>query len=126
VRAVVPQPDIQAIRHRLQEVVVMLDEQPNKLHEARFVREVPASALRLPEAAMGDHMGGRVPTDPRDHEGLRPLEPVYVIDVALKHSLPRTGGLTRVRLSLAPQTLADKVGLRLRQLFLKHFSDTRP
>jgi putative peptide zinc metalloprotease protein len=125
VRAVVPQPDIHAIRQRLQDVVVMLDEQPNALHEAQFLREVPASALRLPDAAMGDHMGGRVPTDPRDRDGLKPMEPVYVIDVALKHSLPRTGGLALVRLSLAPQTLADKVGLRLRQLFLKHFSDVR-
>jgi putative peptide zinc metalloprotease protein len=126
VRAVVPQPDIDAIRQRLQDVVVMLDEAPTVLHEARFLREVPASALRLPDPAMGDHMGGRVPTDPRDHDGLKPLEPVYVIDVALAQPLPRTGGLARVRLSLAPQTLAEKVGLRLRQLFLKHFSDLRP
>ena len=125
VRAVVPQPEIDGVRQRLEKVVVMLDEQPGTLHEARFLREVPASALRLPDAAMGDHMGGRVPTDPRDRDGLKPLEPVYVLDVALNQSLPRTGGLARVRLSLAPQTLADQTGRKLRQLFLKHFSDLK-
>jgi len=66
-----------------------------------------------------------VTTDPRDQEGLTPIEPLYVIDVALNQSLPRTGGLARVRLTLQPQPLADKLGRRLRQLFLKHFSDLR-
>jgi len=125
VRAVVPQPDINSIRQRLQEVTVMLDEQPDQVIQARFLREVPASSKRLPDAALGDRVGGRVATDPRDHEGLTPLEPLYVIDVALNQSLPRTGGLARVRLTLQPQPLADKLGRRLRQLFLKHFSDLR-
>ena len=125
VRAVVPQPEIDAIRHRLQDVRVMLDEQPGQVLAAHFLREVPASTIKLPDPALSEHMGGRVPTDPRDREGLKPLEPVYVIDVGLQQSWPRTGGLARVRLNLLPQTLADKIGLRVRQLFLKHFSDVR-
>lgn len=125
VRAVVPQPDVDNVRHRLQTVTVMLDEQPGQVLPARFLREVPASTEQLPSPAMSDHMGGRVPTDPKDAEGLRPIEPMYVMDLALSDAWPRAGGLARVRLTLAPQSVADKALQRLRQLFLKHFSDVR-
>ena len=125
IRAVVPQRDIDSVRHRLRDVEVMLDESPGNAMPAHLLREVPAAADRLPQAAMGDRKGGRVPTDPADEDGLRPMEPTYVIDVQLNHGLARAGGLARVRLDLAPQSLLDTVLQRLRQLLLRHFSDIR-
>jgi putative peptide zinc metalloprotease protein len=125
VRAVVPQRDIDDVRHRMKSVSVMLDEQPGVSWSAHWLREVPAAADRLPHPSMGDRSGGRVPTDPQDKDGLRPQEPSYVIDVALTGSLPRTGGLARVRIDLEPQTLWATVSQRARQLLLKHFSDLK-
>jgi hypothetical protein len=40
----------------------------------------------------------------------------------MAESWPRAGGLAKVRLTLAPQTLAVTLVQRWRQLFLKHFS----
>ena len=123
VRAVVPQRYIEDVRHRRRSLAVMLDESPGVSLPARWVREVPAAADRLPQPAMGDRAGGRVPTDPKDTDGLRPMEPTFVIDVALEQALPRAGGLARVRLELAPQSLLATGLQRLRQLLLRHFSD---
>ena len=125
IRAVVPQRDIDDVRHRRREISVMLDEQPGKAWMAHWLREVPAPADRLPHASMADKSGGRVPTDPEDKEGLRPQEPTYVIDVALSTSMPRSGGLARVRIELAPQTLWASLSQRARQLLLRHFSDVK-
>jgi putative peptide zinc metalloprotease protein len=126
IRAVVAQRDIDSVRHRLRSVQVMLDESPGHAMPAHWLREVPAATDRLPGAIMGDRKGGRVPTDPADEDGLRPMEPTYVVDVQLNHGLPRAGGLARVRLDLAPQSLLETAVQRLRQLFLRHFSDIKP
>lgn len=125
VRAVVPQRDIDDVRHRRKAVSVMLDEQPGMVWMAHWLREVPAPADRLPLPSMADKMGGRVPTDPEDKEGLRPQEPSYVIDVALSASMPRSGGLARVRIELEPQTIWVTISQRVRQLLLRHFSDVK-
>ncbi len=125
VRAVVPQRYVDDVRHRLVSAEIMLDESPGTVLPARAGREVPAAADKLPQAAMGDRAGGRVPTDPNDTEGLRPMEPMFVIDLVLSESLPRTGGLARVQLSLQPQSLMTTLTQRTRQLLLRHFSDVK-
>jgi putative peptide zinc metalloprotease protein len=125
IRAVVPQRDIDDVRGRLTSVAVMLDERQGRPMHARWFREVPAAADRLPQAAMADRMGGRVPTNPADKDELRPTEPTFVIDVVLDEALPRAGGLARVRLDLKPQSLLVTASQRLRQLLLKHFSDVK-
>lgn len=125
VRAVVPQRYVDDVRHRLRSQEVMLDEAPGRIWHAQWSREVPAAADRLPMPAMADRAGGRVPTDPTDPDGLRPLEPMFVIDVVLPESLPRAGGLAKVQLSLEPQSLWQTGAQRFSQLFLKHFSDIR-
>jgi putative peptide zinc metalloprotease protein len=122
VRVVVPQADVDNVRRRLKDVSIMLDERPGHVLQGRFLREVPAPADRLPNAALSDRMGGRVMSDPQDPDGLRTLEPVYVMDVAMAESWPRAGGLAKVRLTLKPQSLMDTLVQRWRQLFLKHFS----
>lgn len=122
VRAVVPQRVIDDLRHRRGTVEVLLDEERGTRRPARWLREVPAATDRLPAPVLGERLGGRVPTDPTDPDGLRPLEPMFVIDVELDEALPRAGGLARVRVSLEPQSLLETASGHLRQLFLKHFS----
>lgn len=126
VRVLVPQRDIDELRSRLRTVTVMLDEEPGRVRAARWSREVPAAADRLPLDAMADRNGGRVLTDPARPDELHPLEPSFVVDVVLDEPLPRSGGLARVRLELAPRSLMDTLVQRARQLFLRHFADLQP
>lgn len=125
IRAVVPERSVDAVRHRVKSLSVVLDEQPGKVWPAKMIGEVPAASDKLPSAALGDRSGGRVPTDGTDTDGLRPTEPQFVIDLLLEGRIPRTGGLARVRIDLAPQPLLATVTQSARQLFLKHFSDVK-
>jgi putative peptide zinc metalloprotease protein len=125
IRAVVPQRHVDAVRHRVKSMSVVLDEQPGKVWPAKMIGEVPAASDKLPSAALGDRSGGRVPTDGSDSDGLRPTEPQFVIDVALNGRIPRTGGLARVRIELTPQPLLSTMAQTARQLLLKHFSDVK-
>lgn len=125
IRAVVPERSVDAVRHRVKSLSVVLDEQPGRVWPAKMVGEVPAASDRLPSAALGDRSGGRVPTDGSDPDGLRPTEPQFVIDLLLQGRIPRTGGLARVRIDLTPQPLLATVMQSVRQLFLKHFSDVK-
>lgn len=126
VRAVVPQADVEEVRRRLKRIDVMLDEQPGRLFPARMYREVPTATDALPSPAMADRVGGRVPTDPKDPEGQRPLLPGHVVDIDLIQPLPRAGGLARVRLELRAESLASSALRLLRQLMLRHFAGVQP
>ena len=125
IRAVVPQRSVDAVRHRVKSLSVVLDEQPGTVLPATLISAVPAAAEKLPSMALGDHAGGRVPTDGADKDGLRPNEPHFVVDVALSERIPRTGGLARVRIDLTPQPLLTTMAQSVQQLFLKHFSDVK-
>ncbi len=125
IRTLVSQRDIDDIRGRIRKVSVMLVERPGVFMPASTSGEVPAAVDRLPSAALGNKAGGPVVTDATDPDGLKPAEPVFVLDVVLKDSMSRAGGLAKVKLELAPRPLLQTWGMRLRQLFLKHFSDVR-
>jgi len=125
VRAVVPQHMVDAVRHRRAGLSAVLDEQPATVWPARMLSETPAAVDRLPSAALSDRNSGRVSILGDKPDELRPNEPLFVIDVALQGRIPRTGGLARVRVELAPQPLLDTLLQRARQLLLKHFSDLR-
>ena len=86
-------------------------------------RDTPAAIDKLPAAGLGNKLGGPIATDATDQDGLRPAEPMFVMDVSLHERIPRAGGLAKVRLELKPRPLLQTWALRLRQLFLKHFSD---
>lgn len=125
IRAVVPERSVDAVRHRVKSLSVVLDEQPGRVWPAKMIGEVPAASDKLPSKALGDRSGGRVPTDGSDPDGLRPTEPQFVIDLLLDSRIPRAGGLARVRIDLTPQPLLTTVTQSVRQLFLKHFSDVK-
>jgi putative peptide zinc metalloprotease protein len=125
VRTLISQRDIDDVRGRLKRVTVMLAERPGFALKARSSGQAPAALDRLPAPALGNKAGGPIPTDAADPDGLKPVEPMFMMDVVLDERIPRTGGLARVRLELAPQPLLQTWAQRVRQLFLKHFSDVR-
>jgi putative peptide zinc metalloprotease protein len=88
---------------------------------AKLIRQVPAALDRLPAPALGSAAGGPVEVDPQDPDGTRPLHPVFTFELAVPQALAeRVGSRAQVRLTLAPQTLVDRVFFRLRQLLLSH------
>jgi putative peptide zinc metalloprotease protein len=125
VRVLVSQRDIAEVREHLRSVSVMLAERPGQVLSARSGMTTPAAVDRLPSAALSNKQGGPVATDPLDHEGMRPAEPMFALDVVLDQRVPRAGGLAKVKLELAPRPLLHIWTQRLRQLFLRHFSDIR-
>jgi putative peptide zinc metalloprotease protein len=123
VRTAVAQDDIGRIRSGVRHVSVWLAEADGSRFAARVTRVDPAASTRLPGMALGDKGGGNLVTDPADHEGLRLLDPVFLVDVGLpQRPILRAGGRAWVRFEHDPQPLAQTVHLRVRQLFLKAFA----
>ncbi len=125
VRVAVPERDAALIREGHVGVEVRLAEDLGEPLQATMVRDVPAAGFELPSAALGDRGGGPYVSDPSDKEGLRSLEPVVLIDIAVPgRAIDRVGGRVWVRFDHGAQPLAVQLYRRLRQLFLQHFDAT--
>ena len=124
VRVCVSQDDIGLVRERLRSVSAMVADWRAEPMPALIERIVPAGTQRLPNRALGTAGGGSVPVDPRDEEGLRTLERVFEIDVALLETPPAShiGRRVHVRFDLGAEPLAVQWYRSLRQLFLERFS----
>jgi putative peptide zinc metalloprotease protein len=121
IRVVVPQADVARVREHTRGVEVRLAGNLGKAMPAEILRQVPAATDRLPSAALGTAGGGRLPVDPSDSEGLRTLDAVFQLDVAIPQGLAprRIGERAYVRFEHG----AEPVGLRawsaLRRLLLR-------
>ena len=123
VRAVVDEHDIALVREHTQSVEVLLTDHPAQALEAGLTRETPAATKTLPSPALGDRAGGSRITDPADKDGLKTLEPVFVVDLVLPpHATNRVGGRAWVHFDHGAAPLAAQWARRVQQLFLKHFS----
>jgi len=79
----------------------------------------------LPSAALGNLGGGPYATDPKDEQGRRSLEPVFLVDLGvIGVPLERAGGRAWVRFDHGSEPLAVQAMRRATQLFLKHFDPT--
>ncbi len=125
VKVAVPQKDAGLIRSDTRDVQVVLADLPGyKLH-GRLTGEVPAATTQLPTAALGDRAGGPFVTDPADKDGLRTLEPVFLLDLRLdSKTLERVGGRAWLRFDHGARPLAFQWHRRLQQLFLKQFAQS--
>jgi putative peptide zinc metalloprotease protein len=84
-------------------------------------RAVPSATTTLPSAALAYAGGGSILTDPSDKDGLRALDPVFIIDVRVPDSnLKRVGGRAWVRFDHGTTPLISQWTLRWEQLFLQH------
>jgi putative peptide zinc metalloprotease protein len=123
VRAVVPQNDIGLVRSRTEAVSLRLADWHAEALPSRILRQVPAATERLPAAALGSAGGGAVPLDPSDGSGLKALEPVFVVDLALPPTpaADYPGRRVEVRFDHGAEPLAVQWYRSLRQLFLSRF-----
>lgn len=130
VLALIPEEDVGLWREALRAAPgqglrpeVMVSDEQGQVRQARLVRQAPAALERLPTAALGATQGGPVQTDPSDPDGLKPLRPVFVIELDVPdRGLARVGARAQVKLSLPAQSLAGQLVFRFRQLLLRQFA----
>ncbi len=123
VRTVVRQKDIGLVRQHVSGVAVRLADRSVGTIRATIDRFVPAGQLQLPAAALGIAGGGVIPVDPKDKEGLRPLDSVFQVDLRLPPAVrdPHIGVRAYVRFEHGTMPLAMQWYRRLRQLLLRRF-----
>jgi putative peptide zinc metalloprotease protein len=127
VRAVLAEHEVALVRERLRGVQVRLAENPGVVLTATPGKEVPAATHTLPNAALGDRFGGGFgggfAIDPADKQGLRTVDPVFLLDVTVDAPLAeRIGGRAWLRFDLGFEPLGIQWGRQLRQLLLRHFN----
>jgi len=122
VRVVVQQDDIDLVHQRLHGVQLRLADSPGEARASSVVRSFPGAVEELPTAALGLNGGGTIPTNPNDSNGLKTLQRVFIVDVALPAgSAPPFGERVHVRFDHGSESLARQGLRRLRQVFLGHF-----
>lgn len=122
-RVVVPQDDIDLLRSRFQSAELRLSEQLSVAQPVALARELPGAIDELPTAALGLAGGGPIPTQPTDASGVKTIERVFLVDLALPPSLRPSafGERVHVRFDHGFEPLALQGLRRLRQLFLSRF-----
>ncbi len=123
-RVAVPQSDVDLVRNRTLRVDVRL---PEKLYEtvrASLIREVPAATDRLPSRVLGRAGGGQIPIDPRDEQGTRAFQKIFLFDIGLPAStrLFCVGGRVHVRFDHGMEPLIHRWHRHIRELLLTKFN----
>ncbi|MFC5582477.1 hypothetical protein [Rhodanobacter terrae] len=122
VRVVVQQDDIDLVHQRLSGVSLRLSDSIEEVHRSYVSREFPGGVKELPTAALGLNGGGTIPTSPNDPNGLKTLQRVFIVDLALPaDTRPDFGERVHVRFEHGSEPLARQALRRLRQVFLSHF-----
>jgi putative peptide zinc metalloprotease protein len=123
-RVVVPQDNIDLVRTRFRAAELRLAEAIPEAFPSAVIREMPGGVDELPTAALGLDYGGAIPVDPKDPNGLKTLERVFVFDLRLPSGAGPTvfGERVHVRFDHGGEPLAAQGWRRLRQLFLSRFN----
>lgn len=123
IRVVVSQADIVLVRYQTKAVEVKLASRLDRTLPAVMEREVPAANYLLPSKVLGTTGGGRIPVDPRDERGVRAMDKVFQLDIALAVDQPldHFGERVLVRFDHGSATLAHQWYRLGRQLFMGHF-----
>jgi putative peptide zinc metalloprotease protein len=122
-RIAIPQADVQRVAERTRAVAVRLAGRPLETHPARIVRVTPQASRTLPSRVLAVDGGGPIPLDPRDPEGQRALQSVFVVDLAVD-APPRDlafGTRVHARFDHGSEPLARQVYRAARQLFHDEF-----
>jgi putative peptide zinc metalloprotease protein len=78
----------------------------------------------LPTAALSPNGGGKIATDPKDQNGLKSIERIFLFDLSLPADTPPSafGERVYVRFDHRAEPLGSQWYRRLRQLFLSRFN----
>lgn len=122
VRVVVQQDDIDLVHEGLSGVSLRLSDSPEQAYRSHVAREFPGAVDELPTAALGLNEGGIIPTSPNDPKGLKTLQRVFVVDLALPgDTRPAFGERVHVRFEHGNEPLGRQLLRKLHQVFLSHF-----
>ena len=123
VRVALPQAIATRVQTATRAVAVQLADMRGTAWPARLDAAAAGAANRLPSAALGDHAGGSIVTDPADTGHLKPAQPVVLADVHLAgHAAVRTGGRAWVRFDHGWSPLAMQLARGAQQLVLAQFN----
>lgn len=124
VRAIVPQSEIELVRHEKGGVSLRLASDPARVWTVEDpVREVPMATRELPSPVLSTANGGPIAVDPSDDKHVRALEVVFEVDLALPPGAPahRLGERVYVRFDHGSRTLGWRLARDIRQVFLRRF-----
>ena len=124
VRAIVPQSEIELVRHETGAISLRLASDPWQAWPVQgAVREVPMATRDLPSPALATEAGGTIAVDPADEKHTRTLEVVFEVDVTLPQSAGshRLGERVYVRFDHGTRTLGWRLARDIRQVFLRRF-----
>ena len=123
VRVALPQALATRVQRETRSVGVRLAEARGEAFPASLQAGAAGAVSRLPSAALGDHAGGEIVTDPTDNSHLKPADPVMLADVRLaERPAQRTGGRAWVRFEHGWSPLAVQAARSLQQAVLTHFN----
>ena len=124
VRVSVSQDDIQKVRYDLKDITARRSDRINQILDAELIREVPAGSKSIPDPALTLEGGGDIVVDPgaQSEEPLA-LENWFQFDLQLpEDNQPRVGEKVYVRFEHSPTSVAERLYLMIRRLFLKEFA----
>ena len=123
IRTVVPQSRIGLLESYETTAECLLADRLGDAFKSSIVRQTPQATSTIPSPALGMSGGGTLAVDPADETGQRLLRPIFQVDLSLpKDVYPgQIGGRVYVRLDHGSLPIGEQLGLKLNQLFLKHF-----
>jgi len=123
-RVVVPQDDIDLVRSRLASIELRLSNWITQSHHVNLARESAGGIEELPSAALSLSGGGPIATVPDDPNGLKTVDRIFTVDLALPATVSTVtfGERVHVRFDHGNEPLAWQGLRRLRQLFLSRFN----
>lgn len=124
VRVVVPQSDVDLIRHQNKGVEVRLAEKIGNVIPAFIKREIPGAQSYLPSPALSKPGGGEIAVDPSDREGLRTLENIFQFEIEMTKTIKNIsiGERVYIRFDHGFEPLAVQWYRNIRRLFLRRFN----
>lgn len=127
IRAVLPQTEVDLLRQPVRRIEARIAEARTHTLLAQVANLEPAAGYQLPSPMLGEREGGPFVTDPGDRDGLRTLEPVFIVDLTVPHQpLSRIGGRAWVHIEHPPMPLASQWLRSLRQLLVRQLDSGTP
>jgi len=123
-RVVVPQTDVDFVRHKTLGVKIRLPERIEEILPAVIQREVPAATDQLPSRTLSQQGGGEIAIDPHDMIGVKAFQKVFLFDIELPKRIGfyHVGGRVYVRFDHEWEPLIWRWYRSVRQLFLRKFN----